>query len=34
MDVIAVGSLMGERIEVAMEALEEMVANAYQWPSK
>ena len=28
------GSLRGKSIEAAMELLEEMAANTYQWPSK
>ena len=33
-DVAADRSLMGKNIEDAYELLEEMAANAYQWPSK
>ena len=33
-DAIAGGSLIGRNIEVTYKLLEEMAANAYQWPSK
>ena len=32
LDVVARGSLIGKSIEAAIQLLENMVVNAYQWP--
>ena len=33
-DIVAIRSLMRKNIEDAYELLEEMITNAYQWPSE